>query len=485
MNFDWDRALNLRITPIRSVKIKRMMRERNKEWLADAMSSSSLRERDEIDAKSTSDINTIEMKKKRSDNDKTVKDLRAKIILIAELYEFKVKEMISVFDQLIKTSRVTRTNDVSSMFKSTKTIKKLKEMTTRLKKIAKKKKVCQKKSNTWTTIARRSVAVIMFDTNARKTSTLSSRKELKIAIKVIEQKKIQLTQKMTSKEIVKKTRDIETKQSSRKNILTTRCHSEEIIVLKINNEKSRKTLRNDEDWMKDICEETNLKRQINVVIIHKIRVKSILNQDEEWEKKTIKTLKRMNATFHSSLKIKKIQWISKKSHKKNFSSMMLKLTNVDMTNKLIYHDILHEYTSKVVKYYESMNRIHQCFKCQKYDHRTYECKNKQTCEYCAKKHRTEHCDIKKQTNRHRCDACQENHVEWHIECSTKKKNWIKTKKTLRNKLVLHVASTMTSSASVFIFFLSTIFIAVTIEEKKRKIVTSTSQRSRFTSETKQ
>ena len=89
--------------------------------------------------------------------------------------------------------------------------------------------------------------MIIFDTNVRKTSTLSSRRELKIAVKVIEQKKIQLTQKMTSKEIVRKTRDIETKQNSRKNILTTRCHSEEIIVLKINNEKSRKTLRNDED----------------------------------------------------------------------------------------------------------------------------------------------------------------------------------------------------------------------------------------------
>ena len=74
-------------------------------------------------------------------------------------------------------------------------------------------------------------------------------------------------------------------------------------MFKINNEKSRKTLRNDEDWTKDICERTNLKRQINVVIIHEIRVKSILNQNEEWEKKTIKTLKKMNATFHSSLKI--------------------------------------------------------------------------------------------------------------------------------------------------------------------------------------
>ena len=89
--------------------------------------------------------------------------------------------------------------------------------------------------------------MIIFNTNAKKTSILFLKRKLKIAIKMIEQKKIQLTQKMTSKKIVRKTRDIETKQSSRKNILTTRCHFEEIIVLKINNEKSRKTLRNDED----------------------------------------------------------------------------------------------------------------------------------------------------------------------------------------------------------------------------------------------
>ena len=104
------------------------------------MSSSSLRERDEIDAKSTSDANMIEMKKKRSDNDKTMKKLRAKILLIAELYESKAKEMMSVLDQLIKTSRVTNANNVSFVFKSTETIKKLKKMTTRLKKITKKKK---------------------------------------------------------------------------------------------------------------------------------------------------------------------------------------------------------------------------------------------------------------------------------------------------------------------------------------------------------
>ena len=121
------------------------MRKRDREWLADVMSSSSLRERDEIDAKSTSDANMIEMKKKRSDNDKTMKELRAKTLLIAELYESRAKEMMSVLDQLIKTSRVTRANDVSFVFKSTKTIKKLKEVTTRLKRIAKKKKTYQKK----------------------------------------------------------------------------------------------------------------------------------------------------------------------------------------------------------------------------------------------------------------------------------------------------------------------------------------------------
>ena len=112
------------------------------------MSSSSSRERDEIDAKSTSDINTIEMKKKRNDNAKTMKDLRAKMIQIAKFYELKAKKIMSALDQLIKTSRVTRTNDDSSTLKSTSTIKKLKKMTTRLKKIVEKKKTHREKSNT-------------------------------------------------------------------------------------------------------------------------------------------------------------------------------------------------------------------------------------------------------------------------------------------------------------------------------------------------
>ena len=89
----------------------------------------------------------IEVKKKRNDEVKTIKALRAKIILIAELYKFKAKKMMSVLDRLIKTSRVTCTNDVLSTFKSTSTIKKLKKITTRLKKIVEKKKIHKEKNN--------------------------------------------------------------------------------------------------------------------------------------------------------------------------------------------------------------------------------------------------------------------------------------------------------------------------------------------------
>ena len=124
------------------------MRERDREWSADVMPSSSLRGRDDVDAKSTSDANTMKMKKKRNDDAKTMKDLRAKVIQIARLYEFKAEKMMSALDQLIRASRVTRTDDVSSTLKSISTIKKLKKMTTRLKKIVEKKKTHREKSNT-------------------------------------------------------------------------------------------------------------------------------------------------------------------------------------------------------------------------------------------------------------------------------------------------------------------------------------------------
>ena len=91
--------------------------------------------------------------------------------------------MMSVLDQLIKTSRVTRTNDNVSTFRSTSTIKKLKKITTRLKRIVEKKKTHREKNNTWATIARWKIAIIKFDIDAKKTSILSSKRELKIAIK--------------------------------------------------------------------------------------------------------------------------------------------------------------------------------------------------------------------------------------------------------------------------------------------------------------
>ena len=183
------------------------------------------------------------MKKKRNDNEKTMRDLRAKTILIAKLYKLKAKKMMNILDQLIRTSRATCTDDVLSMLKLIQTIKKLKKLTTNLKKIVEKKEILQKKNNTWATIARRDIAMIKLYIDTNKTLILSSKEELKMTIKIIEQNKIQMIQKIISKEIVKKTRDINVKQSSRKKILSTLYHFEEVIVLKISNEKSRKALR--------------------------------------------------------------------------------------------------------------------------------------------------------------------------------------------------------------------------------------------------
>ena len=78
-------------------------------------------------------------KKKRNDNVKTMRNLRAKMILIIELYEFKVKILINVFDQLIETTRVACINNIFITFKLISTIKKLKKITTQLKQILKKK----------------------------------------------------------------------------------------------------------------------------------------------------------------------------------------------------------------------------------------------------------------------------------------------------------------------------------------------------------
>ena len=127
------------------------------------------------------------------------------------------------------------------------------------------------------------------------------------------------------------------------------------------------------------------------VVIHEIKVEEM---SKNIEKKEMKTLIKINKDIHSKMMIKKIEWLTKKSEQKRYILLMICIISAEMMNKLINEKVCHEIDIKITQFYDLSCRVHQCLKYQEYDHKMYECKNKQKCVYCMLNHRLKQCFYK-------------------------------------------------------------------------------------------
>ncbi len=86
--------------------------------------------------------------------------------------------------------------------------------------------------------------------------------------------------------------------------------------------------------------------------------------------------------------------------------------NIEMTNKLINEKVHHKINIKITQFYNLSCRVHQCLKCQEYDHKMYKCKNKQKCIYYMLNHHLKHCF-------HRLKTCENvKHVKTYTKSLT-------------------------------------------------------------------
>ncbi len=154
---------------------------------------------------------------------------------------------------------------------------------------------------------------------------------------------------------------------------------------------SKKTLKKNDFWIKEISLNACLCEISFEVVIHEIKVEEM---SKNIEKKEMKALIKINKDIHSKMMIKKIKWLTKKSEQKRYISLMIHVISAEMMNKLINEKVCHEINIKITQFYNLSCRVHQCLKCQEYDHKMYECKNKQKCIYCALNHRLKHCFYK-------------------------------------------------------------------------------------------
>ena len=109
-----------------------------------------------------------------------------------------------------------------------------------------------------------------------------------------------------------------------------------------------------------------------------------------------------------------------------------------MMNKLIDEKVCHEINIKITQFYDLSCRVHQCLKYQEYNHKMYECKNKQKCVYCMLNHYLKHCFYKQTWDMWKCEACQDIYKVFDFQCHKWQAEKEKIKKVTKHRSLYHV-----------------------------------------------
>ncbi len=117
---------------------------------------------------------------------------------------------------------------------------------------------------------------------------------------------------------------------------------------------------------------------------------------------------------------------------------MIHVVSAEMMNKLIDERVCHKINIKITQFYDSSCRTHQCLKCQDYDHKTYECKNKQRCIYCMLDHRLKHCSHKQTWDMWKCETCWDTHKVFDSQYHKQQIEKERIKRVMKHRSLYHV-----------------------------------------------
>ncbi len=258
--------------------------------------------------------------------------------------------------------------------------------------------------------------------------------EVKIFIKEKEEiKRIMMT---ITKNIVRWVKEIDVNEMLLmcKNIETMKKWSK-LLIFWIKMKSSKRTLKKNDFWIKEISLNAYLHEVSFEVVIHEIRIEET---SKNIEKKEMRMLIKINKDIHSEMMIEKIEWLTKKSEQKKYVLLMIHVVSAEIMNKLIDEKICYKIDIKITQFYNLSCRVHQCLKCQEYNHKMYKCKNKQRCIYYTLNHHLKHCFHKQTWNMWKCEACQDIHRVFDSQCHKWQAEKERIKRVTKHRLLYHV-----------------------------------------------
>ena len=119
-------------------------------------------------------------------------------------------------------------------------------------------------------------------------------------------------------------------------------------------ERNKKILKSNDFWIKNVATTAILRCERFKIMMHEIKVKSMLKNKKSEDAKVIK---RINVIMHSKLQIKKMKWLVKKNEKKKYAFMMTWIRDAKIVNKLIQLSLIIKSNIKTIKYYKKNCKI--------------------------------------------------------------------------------------------------------------------------------
>ena len=281
---------------------------------------------------------------------------------------------------------------------------------------------------------------------------------------------------MNAAEMIALTResDIEDTLTARKNIVEIKKFKK-LMIFRIVFEESKKILKFNDFWVRDVVSTATLRRERSKMMIYEIRIKSM---PQDIKNDGTKVVKKADEVMHSKLQIESVKWLAKDCDKKKYASMIAWMRDAEIANRLIQLKLIMKSNIKIIKYYERDCRVKQCTKCQKYDHWTYVCKNKQCCAHYAQKHRFAKCSHQKKMSKWRCGLCKRTHRTFNFQYFKRQTKKERIRVATKTKFMYHAIRTKEISITMIFSFVSTLKDIVIWTEKNTKRKTNRSSKER-------
>jgi hypothetical protein len=237
--------------------------------------------------------------------------------------------------------------------------------------------------------------------------------EKRVIVKITNKSEVKNIQSQSKKDIIQRIQHAAGGTQATHTVLAVQQLKSGDLAVHMDSIEGRKEIEKQEDWIKAIASSAVTKQRTWPVMAHGIKVADF--PLDAWEKQA-KRLTKENEKLHPNLQIQGLRWLAR-TNSKQFSTLVIETASAEQANHLIREGIITGYDLKTVERYDTICRITQCFKCQKYGHISTICMNAEKCGYCGEEHSSEACAKKTQATRMKCAGCNGgNHTAWSKIC---------------------------------------------------------------------